>query len=232
LRARRARSAQWFLALALLIAQAAGAEEAPAGSAVEPATESGTESATESSTRPDAQTTSKPLPVHVSIGSGVFLPWDGKRGYNVSGTAHLGLGSDRFWVGGEFEYRHFEAEVKQDFRPDYNSFALRFQFQYHPFPAAVISPYVGIGVGVVLHKVDDNHSSLDSSDKLRSDVSGGFTLLGLAGIEVPIPFVDRLHVFGEGRLGNTSDFWKRKGGNFQMDQADGITGMGGLRIRF
>ena len=206
---KHARPTLALVLLALLPMQVADAADAPAGPKV-----------------------AKPKPLHLSVGSGVFLPWDGNRGFNVSGTLHVGLGSDRFWVGGEFEYRHFEAEFKQDFRPDTNSFALRFQFQYHPFPAAVLSPYVGIAVGAVLHKVDDNHSSLDPTDKLRSDVSGGLTMLGLAGVEVAIPFVDRLHVFGEARLGNTSDLWKRKGGNYQIDQADGFTGMGGLRVRF
>jgi hypothetical protein len=170
--------------------------------------------------------------LHVSLGSGVFLPWDGNRGHNVSLTVHKGFGSDRFWVGGEFEWRHFEAEVKQDFRPDYNSFALRFQFQYHPFPKAVVSPYLGIAVGVMLNKVDDNHSHIDPTDKVRSDLSAGMTLLGLAGLEVPVPLLDRLRLFGEARVGNASDIWKRKGGNYQMDQIGGFTGMGGLRLRF
>ena len=62
-------------------------------------------------------------------------------------------------------------------------------------------------------------------------MSGGLTLLGLAGIEIPVSFLDRIHVFAEGRLGNTSDLWKRKGGSFQMDQVDGVTGMGGVRVR-
>jgi hypothetical protein len=170
-------------------------------------------------------------PVHLSLGSGVFVPWDGDTGYNVSGTVHVALGSNRFWLGGEFEYRRFDADVKQDFRPTYNSFALRFNFQYHPFPDFVLSPYVGIAVGAVLNKVDDNHSRVDPSDKLRSDLSGGLTLLGLAGVEVPL-FTQQLQLFAEVRLGNTSDLWKRKGGNYQIDQIDGFTGMGGVRFRF
>jgi hypothetical protein len=168
----------------------------------------------------------------VSAGAGVFSPWDGNDGHNVALMIHKGFGSDRFWVGGELEWRYFEAEVKQDFRPDYNTFALRFHFQYHPFPKAVVSPYVGIAVGVVLNKVDDNHSRVDPSDKVRSDVSGGMTLLGLAGLEVPLRFLGPMSVFGEGRVGNGSDIWKRKGGNYQMDQIGGVTGMAGLRLRF
>lgn len=171
-------------------------------------------------------------PYHVSVGSGVFLPWDGSRGYDVSGMFHRGFGSDRFWVGGEFEYRRFEADLKQDFRPDYDTFALRFQFQYHPFPKAIVSPYVGVGVGFLIHDVDDDRASGIPGDKLRSDVSGGLTLLGLAGVEVPVPFVPWLQAFGEARIGNASDVWKRKGGNYQTDQVGGFTGMGGLRVRF
>lgn len=175
------------------------------------------------------QSRSKPL--HLSVGGGVFQPWDGNRGFDVSGSLHVGLGSDRFRLGGEIEYRRFEVELKRGYRPDMNSFALRFSFQYHPLPEALLSPYLGIGVGVALHKVDDNHSRFDPSDRLRSDVSGGLSLIGLAGLEAPL-FTPRLHLFVEGRLGNGSDVWKRKGGNWQTDQVDGITGMSGLRFRF
>jgi hypothetical protein len=174
---------------------------------------------------------SQPVPFHLSLGSGVFVPWSGDAGFNVSGAGHVGLGSDRFWVGGELEYRRFESRLKPIYRPDTNSFALRFSFQYHPFPKAIVSPYVGISVGVMLHKVDDNHSRVDPNDKVRSDVSGGFTMLGVAGAEVPLG-TQRVHLFAEGRLGNSSDLWKRKGGNWQTDQVGGVTAMGGLRFRF
>ena len=173
----------------------------------------------------------QPVPIHLSLGSGFFVPWDGDDGFDVSGMLHAGLGSDRFWVGGEFEYRRFEAELKSNYKPDMNTFALRFSFQYHPFPQAVVSPYVGISVGLVLNKVDDNHARGNPSDKVRSDVSGGTSMLGVAGAEVSLG-TPQLMLFAEGRLGNTSDLWKRKGGNYQTDQIDGITAMGGLRFRF
>ncbi len=191
----------------------------------------GTAASAEPAPAKRAKPPKQPIPIHVSVGSGYFAPWDGSDGFDVSAMIHAGLGSDRFWVGGEFEYRRFEAELKSNYKPDMNSFALRFSFQYHPFPKAVVSPYVGISVGLVLNKVDDNHASGDPSDKVRSDVSGGTSILGVAGAEVPLGS-PRLMLFGEGRLGNTSDLWKRKGGNYQTDQIDGITAMGGLRFRF
>ena len=169
-------------------------------------------------------------PFHLSVAGGVFEPWDGHTGYSISGMFHRGFGSDRFWVGAELEYRRFEPDLKRDYQPDEDTYGVRFQFQYHPFPKWVVSPYVGIAVGFVVHRVDRNRAS--DGDRVRDDVSGGTTMLGLAGLEVPVPFADGLHVFGEGRLGNTSDLWQRKGGNFQIDQADGITGLCGLRVRF
>jgi len=171
-------------------------------------------------------------PYHLSVGSGTFRPWDGNRGYDVSAMFHRGFGSDRFWVGAELEFRHFEAEIKQDFRPDYDSYGVRFQFQYHPFPKAILSPYVGVGVGFLIHSVEDEYASGAPGDKVRGRVSGGTTLLGLAGVEMPVPFAPALQIFGEARIGNASDLWKRKGGNYQMDQVGGFTGMGGLRVRF
>ena len=195
-------------------------------SAQEPAEDGSGAGFPEAAKRPKRK---KPIPLHLSLGGGVFEPWDGDRGYSVSASVHAGLGSDRFWVGGEFEYRRYEAEVKRVFSPDMNSFLIRFSFQYHPFPAWVVSPYCGVQVGIAVHQAAD--LSDDTGNVAREKVSGGLTLLGLAGAEVPL-FTSRLHFFAEGRLGNTSDLWKRKGGNWQVDQVDGITGMGGLRFRF
>ena len=171
-------------------------------------------------------------PFHASVGSGVFLPWDGDRGTPVSVMFHRGFGSDRFWVGGEVEFRHFEGDVKPYYRPEYDNYGVRFQFQYHPFPKAIVSPYVGIGVGFVVNTVENGHANGNPADKVRSDVSGGTTLLGLAGFELAVPFVPWLEVFAEGRLENASDLWRRKGGNYQLDQVGGFTGMGGLRVRW
>jgi hypothetical protein len=169
-------------------------------------------------------------PFHLNLGGGVFQPWDGDTGHTVSGMLHRGFGSDRFWVGGEVEYRRYEPDLKRGYQPDMDTWAVRFQFQYHPFPKAIVSPYVGVAVGFLVSRVEQNRAS--DGDRVRDDVSGGTTLLALAGFEIPLPFVDPLQLFAEGRLGNASDAWKRKGGNYQMDQVGGVTGLCGLRVRF
>lgn len=171
----------------------------------------------------------KKLPTHISSGAGVFLPWDGDQGFNVSALLHKGLGSDRFWVGGELEYRRYEAELKRGYQPEYNTFALRFSFQYHPFPKSVVSPYAGIGVGIAASYVDDTHSG---GQKVREEFGAGPTLVAVAGGDLAIPALDPLAFFAEARIGNTTDLWFRRGGNFQMDQIDGFTGMAGLRLGY
>jgi hypothetical protein len=168
-------------------------------------------------------------PLHVSTGAGVFLPWDGDTGFDVIALVHKGLGSDRFWLGGELEYRRYEAELKRGYDPVYDTFAVRFSFQYHPFPEAPVSPYAGIGVGLQLSRVDETHSR---GERVRHAVSGGTTLLGLAGVDLGAGLLGPLTLFAEARVGNTADVWDRKGGNLQLDQIDGFTGMGGLRLRF
>ena len=170
-----------------------------------------------------------PTPIHLSAGGGVFQPWDGDRGFNVNASAHVGVGSDRFWIGGEVEYRRYEAEFKRDYQPDSNTAAFRFSFQYHPFPWWPVSPYVGIQTGFAFHIVSDQED--DAGDSVRNEGSIGFSLVGLAGVEFPL-FSDRLHLYIEGRVDNTSDIWKRKGGNYQVDQVGGYSGMSGLRMRF
>ncbi len=170
-------------------------------------------------------------PVHVGVGSGVFRPWDGNSGYNLLASAHVGLGSDRFWVGAEFEFRKFQAELKRDFHPDMNSFAIRFSFQYHPFPQWWLSPYVGVSVGLQANRVEENKQRYPPFQRVRDDWSGGTSLLALAGFQVPL-FTERLHFFGEGRIGTSTDIWERSNGNVQFDQVGGIAGLGGLRVSF
>jgi hypothetical protein len=171
-------------------------------------------------------------PLHVSSGVGVFLPWDGDVGFNALAQVHTGMESDRFWVGGELEYRRYAAELKPGFEPDYNTFALRFSLQYHPLPEETISPYVGFGIGIQLSKVDNAHSRVDRTDRIRQNFSGGPTVVGVAGADFTFEDLDPVSFFVEGRLGYTTDLWVRKGGSFQADQIGGFTGMGGARLRF
>jgi hypothetical protein len=168
-------------------------------------------------------------PLHLSAGAGAFLPWDGDTGFDVSMLVHKGLGSDRFWLGAELEYRRYEVELKRDYEPRYDTLAARFSFQYHPFPQAPVSPYAGIGVGLQLSRVGETHSG---GERVRHRVSGGTTLLGVAGVDLGAGLLGPLTLFAEARVGNSSDLWDREGGNFQLDQIDGFTGMGGLRLRF
>jgi len=93
----------------------------------------------------------------------------------------------------------------------------------------VLSPYVGIGVGFQLSHVEKTHVG---GRRVREGVGGGSSLLGAAGLDLVVPAFDPVRLFAEARAGNTTDLWKRKGGNFQTDQIDGFTGMAGVRLHF
>ena len=63
-------------------------------------------------------------------------------------------------------------------------------------------------------------------------MSGGFSLLGLIGAQLSLSDETPVSAFVEGRVGTTTDFWKKKGGNFQYDQVGGFVASAGLRWRF
>jgi hypothetical protein len=172
--------------------------------------------------------------VHLSFSAGYFRPWDSadSGGFQLALSGMKSLGRDRFWIGGEIEYRHSTVDVKSNFSPDYDSVLVRYLFQYHPWPEARVSPYVGIGSGLALHVVD-RYARIDGDKRrFRHPVSGGFTLLGIVGAQTSLSSSTPISAFVEARFGTTSDIWKKKGANWQFEQVGGFTASAGLRWSF
>jgi len=170
--------------------------------------------------------------IWVHVAGGLHHSWDGDLGYSVSTGLILPVGSGRFRVGGEIEYRRLQANVKQGFSPDYDSVLLRNIIQYLPLRHATVSPYLGLGWGFALHIVDRYGRRDGARRRYRERFSGGSTLMGLIGFETQLFADDRSVGFMEGRFESVSDIWKVKGGNWQYEELGGFSAICGVRVRF
>jgi hypothetical protein len=172
--------------------------------------------------------------IQLSFSAGYFRPWDSADagGFQLALSAAKALGQDRFWLGGEVEYRHSSVDVKRDFSPDYDSLLVRYIFQYHPWPKAALSPYLGIGSGLALHVVDRYARINGVKRRFRHPVSGGFSLLAILGAQTVISSDTPVSAFIETRFDTSSDIWKKKGANWQFDQVGGFFASAGLRWEF
>jgi hypothetical protein len=172
--------------------------------------------------------------MHLSLSAGYFRPWDSADdgGFQLALSGMKSLGRDRFWLGGEVEYRHSTVDIKSGFSPDYDSLLVRYLFQYHPWPRARLSPYIGVGSGLVLHVVDRYARSNGVRRRLRHPVSGGFSLQAILGAQANPSSGTPISAFVETRFDTTSDIWKKKGANWQFDQVGGFIASAGLRWIF
>lgn len=170
--------------------------------------------------------------VWIGASAGAYIPWDGEVGASIAASMLVPFHRDRFWVGGELEYRRFEANVKRGFSPDYHSVLARYVLQYHPFRDAFVSPYVGVGSGIAIHVVERRGHRAGERHRFRHGTSGGSILMGLVGLETKLFGRESLEGFVEGRFESVSDLWKAKGGNWQYEEIGGATVMLGARTRF
>jgi hypothetical protein len=170
--------------------------------------------------------------LNFSLAGAIFEPWDGQTGRGVILSGQYALEKRRFWIGLEVEHREFDGSLESDFSPTYNSILFRGLFHFHPFPEAMVSPYVGVGTGLALHVTDRKGGEGDERKQFRRSVSAGTTFLGLVGVQTQIPGTQRFSLFAEARIETASDVWKKRGSNWRYDQAGGVTGTMGLRARF
>jgi hypothetical protein len=176
----------------------------------------------------------------LGAGGGVFVPWSGDAGFSVSTQVMGTVWKDHLRIGGEFEFRRFDTKIvgfsfdlfgnpRSFSKATYENYNIRFLISYYPIPDAVVSPYVGFGMGIAIYAVDNE------AQTYRDEVSGGLGMLVSAGVEVPLGS-SRVAWFAETRVGLNFDFWDDKldddGDNDQVDEVGGFTGMAGLRFKF
>ncbi|MEZ4352246.1 MAG: hypothetical protein R3F16_01110 [Myxococcota bacterium] len=190
----------------------------------------------------------------VSAGGGVFDPWKGSPGYEVSASL-LGTYEDMPYlrVGIELAHRRAEAKVVKAWNVDFESY--RFSVVLHGclLPDVPVQPYLGGRVTVAYNDGDAGDVELrrPDYDVQRSDTPGLGAAL-LAGLDVPLG--GRVVLFGEVSVG--TDVLATEGKNdrrrdaprsdgdgidlsphfdlppFTGDEIGGVSGVAGLRFRF
>ena len=170
--------------------------------------------------------------VVISGGGGIFYPFQGKSGFNAVVQA-AGNVSPQERLGVELEFRKYETELFNAKNIDTKSYIVRGIGQYYFRPHG-ISPYVGLGINFAINIFDE-----DEIEKKRSSVNVkrgwgfGYGIMGLLGVEVPI---GQVAFFAEGRVGGDfqfTQFEKRSGKKkLSIQSLSGLTGMGGIRMRF
>lgn len=170
---------------------------------------------------------------YMSAQVGGFAPWSGDAG--VMTTLQI-LGSNaslRSRWGGEFEYRNYEREISGVNNVNSSSYVLRGMWQYHFRPEAVVTPYLGLGLGLTINVIDDdkvdNALGFDAEDPVGAGLDGVFLL----GVSVNIPRAEYMSVFAEGRLGLAFDARGEGSSNdVTVENVGGGSGSAGLRFRF
>ncbi|MDH3520313.1 MAG: hypothetical protein OEM49_07635, partial [Myxococcales bacterium] len=138
---------------------------------------------------------------YMAMQGGVFGPWQGDVGYTLA-LQMLGsnAGGKSRW-GGEFEYRNFDSSIVDVPGVEVESYIFRGMWQHHFAPDRVVSPYLGLGLGIAIDVVDDHKVDRARGVDTIGSTSAGLDGIFLFGVQAAIPGTDYLSVYGEGRVG-------------------------------
>lgn len=171
--------------------------------------------------------------VVISGGGGIFYPFQGKSGFNGVVQA-AGKISPQERLGVELEFRKYDTELFNAKNIDTKSYIVRGIGQYYFRPHG-ISPYVGLGINLAVNVFDE-----DEIEKKRSSINVkrgwgfGYGIMALLGVEVPVG--GGVAFFGEGRVSGDFQLTNYKNGSgkekLSLESLSGLTGMGGIRMRF
>lgn len=162
---------------------------------------------------------------------GVFAPWSGDPGVMTS-VQLLGSGaSGRSRWGGEFEFRNFDTKVQGVRNVDVDAFVLHAMWQYHFRPEAMVTPYIGIGLGVIVTSMDHDKVNDAIGSNQQDRIGGGFDGVALLGLSANIPGAEYIAVFIEGRMGLAFSTAENDG-DWDTEDVGGGSGSAGLRFRF
>jgi hypothetical protein len=164
----------------------------------------------------------------VGAQGGVFDPWDGDTGYAVAGHVLASLGEGHFRIGGEFEFRDYSSEFFGVSDVDVQSYHLR-ALAHYGFNPDGINPYAGLGLGIAVNVVDtDAIEAANPSLDVFEDVGFGIGAVGILGIEIPLGGL--VSLYGEGRA--SVDVQLTDSDDVDVENLGGLSGLGGVRIRF
>ncbi len=168
----------------------------------------------------------------VSGGGGIFVPFEGTTGF--SGLAQMLFAvSPHVRLGGEFEFRDYETKLFDVNDVGVQTFNFRAIGMYLFRPEG-ISPYIGGGLGFSINSFDENRvEQANPAIMVKNDIGLGFGALALLGVEAPLG--DRVALFAEGRASADVQVTETEGpGGTSTDYENigGISGMGGIRVKF
>jgi hypothetical protein len=201
--------------------------------------------------------------VALEVDAGWFRPWDQSSFYLNPDTARLespstgwyvagaimGTGSSgRARFGAQFEYQNYVADgpdITAFFIPfrlglkpnvEWDTWALRFLFQYHFLPDSIIQPYIGASLGFTINRFDNRIYRFAAPFADSQNLAPGVEGTALAGIGIMIPGVDWLSIFGEAKFGYNAAFPLTEAiaisSSVEVLNLGGMEFGGGVRFRF
>jgi hypothetical protein len=167
----------------------------------------------------------------VGVQVGGFVPWDGDAGVMTSVQVLGSNASGRSRWGGEFEYRSYGRDIQGVNGVDASSYVLRGIWQYHFRPDSLLTPYVGLGLGLTINVVDDDEVDDALGFNARDPVGAGLDGTFLLGVSMNVPGVEYMSIFAEGRLGLAFDA-AEEDDDIEVDNVGGGSGSAGVRFRW
>ena len=171
---------------------------------------------------------------------GAFVPYEGDTGWTVLAEFGSDWTSDHVRVGGEAIFTSLDTTVDATalggsrFELAIRTYELRFVTRYVLFPGRV-TPYVGVGAGVVLIDTDDAPAAAAGSLAALALSLGGISVAGgldgHVGLELPL-FSKEVNLFAEGRAEYNWDFAGDLPRSLRENATDGFSGIAGLRARY
>jgi hypothetical protein len=176
----------------------------------------------------------------LSAQGGLFDPAKGSSGTGIAVQYARKLGK-RHHLGPEFEYRDFDGELFGISDIAFKTYHLRALYRVDILTDSIITPYVGIGLGVAINDFDDDKVEAGLAKKYGTpfvsvpSIGVGIGILGLAGVELRLPGLSMLSLFGEARYEYSAQFTQIKGvgdEDLEVDNLGGLGVHGGLRFSF
>jgi hypothetical protein len=203
--------------------------------------------------------------VYLELDGGYFRPWDpgiltipavpflnsgiNDTGWYVAGAVMGGTAGGKARFGGQVEYQNYTANgpsidiiglIKPAVRWD--SWILRFLFQYNFMPDSLIQPYIGAHFGFSVDRFDDSlYRALAGGGGISfidiQNIGVGIDVAGIAGVALQIPGAKWMQLYGQAKFGYHAVFSTtitNIGGidSLEVLNLGGINVGGGVRFRF
>lgn len=170
---------------------------------------------------------------HMSMQGGGFVPFQGDAGPTFLLQLLGSNASARSRFGAEFEYRRFDTKIIGVRNVDAESYVIRAVWQQHFRPDAAITPYLGLGLGVSINRVDDDKVDRAKGENVRNATGAGPDGVFMLGLQARVPGAEYMSLFAEGRVGFSFDFIAREDkSKLESENFGGASGSAGLRFRF